>query len=91
MSCVRGAFVTVDTLAALYESGDLSEPLAHGVIAAQDIHVLGRLIAAGRVTHPPCRSVFKSVGVSRADLAAAEYVYQRQISGLAEPHGGKAV
>jgi alanine dehydrogenase len=89
--CLRGAFVAVDTPAALYESGDLSEPLARGVIAAKDIHLLGELIAPGRARHPPCRSVFKSVGVSRADLAAAEFLYECQMFGLADIHGGKAV
>ncbi len=89
--CLRGAFVTVDTRAALYESGDLIGPLARGVIADKDIHLLGELIVPGRVTHPPCRSVFKSVGVSRADLAAAEFVYERQMLALADTHGGRAV
>jgi alanine dehydrogenase len=78
--CLRGAFVAVDTLAALHESGDLSEPLARGVLALKDIHLLGELIAAGRARPHPCRSVFKSVGVSSADLAVAEYLYERQTS-----------
>ncbi|HEV7614173.1 MAG TPA: ornithine cyclodeaminase family protein [Steroidobacteraceae bacterium] len=75
--CLRNAFVAVDTLAALHESGDLSEPLARGVVEVKDIYLLGELIASGRTTPHPCRSVFKSVGVSRADLAAAEYLYER--------------
>lgn len=75
--CVRGAFIAVDTLAARHESGDLSEPLARGVVAVKDIYLLGDLIVSGSTTPLPCRSVFKSVGVSRADLAAAEYVYER--------------
>src|ERR1700694_527548 len=43
--CMRGAFIAVDTLTALTESGDLREPLAHGIIAKEAISLLGELIA----------------------------------------------
>jgi ornithine cyclodeaminase/alanine dehydrogenase-like protein (mu-crystallin family) len=35
----------VDTLAALQESGDLIGPLARGIVAREDISLLGALIA----------------------------------------------
>src|SRR5882762_9457982 len=70
--CMRGAFIAVDTLAALKESGDLSEPLARGVIAKDGISLLGELIAAKPAPPRPDKTVFKSVGVAHADLAVAE-------------------
>ena len=80
--CLRGAFVTVDTLAALEESGDLSGPLARGVLDPAGITLLGDLAArgaegpAGSDRPPrPARTVFKTVGVAHADLGAAEYLY----------------
>ncbi len=81
VECMRGAFIAVDTLAALRESGDLTEPLAHGVIASEDILLLGEIIAHSRTIPRPCRTVFKSVGVAHADLAAAEYVYAKHPGG----------
>jgi alanine dehydrogenase len=76
-ACMHAAFIVVDTLAALEESGDLVEPLARGVIARGDISSLSGLIASRAVTPRPCRTVFKSVGVAHADLAAAEYLFER--------------
>ena len=75
--CMRGAFIAVDTFAALEESGDLIEPLAQGVIAKHDISLLGALIASGPATPRPHKTVFKSVGVALADLAVAEYLFER--------------
>jgi alanine dehydrogenase len=75
--CMRGAFIAVDTLTALTESGDLCQPLARGVIAKDDISLLGELIAAKRAASRPHKTVFKSVGVAHADLAVAEYLLER--------------
>jgi len=75
--CLRGAFVAVDTLTALKESGDLTEPLARGVIRENDVALLGDLIAAGPPVPRPQRTVFKSVGVAHADLAVAEQLFDR--------------
>jgi ornithine cyclodeaminase len=69
--CMRGAFITVDTPGALEASGDLSEPLARGVMKSDGIALLGELIAAGPPVPRPHRTVFKSVGVALADLAVA--------------------
>ncbi len=81
--CMRGAFIAVDTLAALTQSGDLSAPLARGVIAKDDISLLGDLLAAKSAAPRPHKTVFKSVGVAHADLAVAEYLFER--SGIGTP------
>ncbi|HXA37298.1 MAG TPA: ornithine cyclodeaminase family protein [Steroidobacteraceae bacterium] len=75
--CMRGALIIVDTLAAARESGDLIGPVARGVIASSDVRLLGELIAPAHTTPRPAKTVFKSVGVAHADLAAAEYLYER--------------
>jgi ornithine cyclodeaminase len=72
--CMRGAFIVVDTPTALTQSGDLSEPLARGVMAKEDISLLSDLIAAEPAAPRPHRTVFKSVGAAHADLAVAEYL-----------------
>jgi ornithine cyclodeaminase len=79
--CMRGAFIAVDTLAALKESGDLSEPLARGVIAKDGISLLSELIAAKPAAPRPDKTVFKSVGVAHADLAVAEQLVERNQPG----------
>jgi alanine dehydrogenase len=76
-ACLRGAFVVVDTLAALQDSGDLAEPLARGVIAAGSVCLLKDLAAPAQSKPRSTRTVFKSVGVAHADLATAEYLYER--------------
>jgi alanine dehydrogenase len=81
-ACMREASIVVDTLAALEESGDLCEPLARGVMARGDIRSLSALATAGPVTPRPRRTVFKSVGVAHADLAAAEHLVERHRVGL---------
>jgi ornithine cyclodeaminase/alanine dehydrogenase-like protein (mu-crystallin family) len=80
--CMRGAFIAVDTLTALTESGDLSEPLARGVIAKDDISLLGELIAAKPAPARARKTVFKSVGVAHADLAVAEQLVERHRPGV---------
>jgi alanine dehydrogenase len=75
--CLRGAFVAVDTRAALKDSGDLIGPIARGVMGADDVSLLGDLIAARPFTSRPNRTVFKSVGVAHADLAVAECLVER--------------
>jgi len=75
--CMRGAFIAVDTPNALTGSGDLSQPLARGVIAKDDISLLSDLIAAKSAAPRPHKTVFKSVGAAHADLAVAEYLFER--------------
>jgi ornithine cyclodeaminase len=81
-ACARGAFIAVDTLEALRTSGDLIGPLASGDIARDDIVLLGELlaretVAPGRKTPRTDRTIFKTVGVAQADLAAAEVLHDR--------------
>jgi alanine dehydrogenase len=79
-ACMAGAFIAVDTKSALEESGDLAEPIARGVLAAEEISTLNALIAASPAAARGSRTVFKSVGVAHADLAVAEHLFER--SGL---------
>ncbi len=75
--CMRGAFIAVDTLAALEDSGDLAGPLARGVIAREGVSLLGASIASAPATLRPHRTVFKSVGLAGADLAVALHLVER--------------
>jgi len=79
-ACMTGALVVVDTRSALEESGDLAEPIARGVLAADDIFTLNTLLATSCAAPRGSRTVFKSVGVAHADLAVAEHLLER--SGL---------
>jgi alanine dehydrogenase len=76
--CLRGAFIAVDTLAALKESGDLIGPLARNVVAQENISPLGALLASRPPVPRPHRTVFKSVGVAHADLAVARQLFDRK-------------
>jgi alanine dehydrogenase len=79
-ACMAGAFIAVDTMSALEESGDLAQPIARGVLGADAICTLNALIAASSPVARGPRTVFKSVGVAHADLAVAEHLFER--SGL---------
>jgi ornithine cyclodeaminase/alanine dehydrogenase-like protein (mu-crystallin family) len=76
---VRRSRVFIDTEAAMSEAGDLTQPIAGGVLAASAI--AGSLAslcadrAAGRRTDQEI-TLFKSVGSALEDLAAAILVYQ---------------
>lgn len=74
--CMRDAYIVVDTLAALRESGDLAAPLANGTIEESQIVLLNEQAASSKTPPRADRTVFKSVGVAHADLAAAEYIYK---------------
>lgn len=74
------AYVVADTRAALHECGDLAVPLANGVIKESQVIFLSELVSAEQFARAASRTVFKSVGVAHADLAAAEYVHQRWLS-----------
>jgi ornithine cyclodeaminase len=77
---IRAARIYVDALqTAPREAGDLSDPIARGVIHATDLE--GDLIqlCQGRITpaHMPGQTtVFKSVGVALEDLAAATLAWK---------------
>lgn len=69
--------VFVDTAHAATESGDLAIPIQEGLIPAQNIHPLGKLIN-GEISldHSPTR-LFKTVGSAVYDLFAAQLVYRK--------------
>ncbi|MEQ1611420.1 MAG: ornithine cyclodeaminase family protein, partial [Hyphomicrobiaceae bacterium] len=79
--CVRRARLWVDTrIGGLNEAGDVVMPLKAGVIT--EAHVLGDLYELARGTAPTRASadeitMFKSVGASIEDLAAAVAVWDR--------------
>jgi ornithine cyclodeaminase/alanine dehydrogenase-like protein (mu-crystallin family) len=79
-ACMRDAFIVVDTLTALDESGDLIEPLARALIDRSAVSLLEQLIARGPAARAD-KTVFKSVGVASADLAAALYLSERHHHG----------
>jgi alanine dehydrogenase len=76
--CLRGATLIVDTLTALEECGELMLPLAAGVIAKESVVSLNGLLKRPAAARPrPDRTVFKSVGVAQADLAVAQFLFER--------------
>jgi ornithine cyclodeaminase/alanine dehydrogenase-like protein (mu-crystallin family) len=77
--CMHGAFIAVDTLAALKDSGDLIVPLARGVMAKESISLLNELVAQPLEKPRPPKTLFKSIGVAHADLAVALELYERNI------------
>ena len=83
---VRHAYVVVDTLDALHESGDLAGPLHNGIIEESQVTLLNELASptqgakAAPLSKAASKTVFKSVGVAHADLAAAQYVYRAWLS-----------
>ncbi len=74
-ACMAGAFVSVDTLDAAKECGDLIGPLKSGLIDLDQITPLTSLVRSGSRVEPCRRTVFKSVGYALADLAAAEHFF----------------
>ena len=80
--CMRGAFIVVDTLGGLEKSGDLIQPLARGVIGSERITLLNDLIMQWPKIPRAPTTVFKSVGVAHADLAAAEELLGRTESAI---------
>jgi ornithine cyclodeaminase len=80
-ACFARGNIYVDTRDALAEAGDLTGPIAAGVITADDIRGSLADLCAGRVagrTSDDDITVFKSVGTALADLAAAALVQARR-------------
>jgi ornithine cyclodeaminase len=75
--CFRRAFIVVDTLDAIEESGDLIGPVANGIVDSGHILMLKNLIERKVGIPHAHHSVFKSVGVALADLAVAEQLFER--------------
>lgn len=75
----RANSIWVDTMHAKVESGELSIPLANGLISDPQIQTLGHLIATSQ---PADRgdyncTFFKSVGMALLDMQAARTVYEQ--------------
>lgn len=75
--CFRDCVVVVDTLDALEEAGDLIEPLRSRIVEREEIVQLRHLVLDGAQITGTRSTVFKTVGYALADLAAAEWLYQR--------------
>lgn len=79
---IRRASVFIDTPGAMSEAGDIAAPLANGVLVRDAIHAdlagLARGQHPGRVSADEI-TLFKSVGASQEDLAAAILCYERVI------------
>ena len=78
-AAVKRSRIYIDTDAALAEAGDLTQPIAAGVITRNDIvgdlAGLCRGAVKGRAT-PGEITLFKSVGSAIEDLAAAGLVWE---------------
>ena len=78
---VRRSLVFIDTDAALAEAGDITQPLASGVISASDIvgdlAGLCRGVVSGRTAEGEI-TLFKSVGSAIEDLAADSLVWSAE-------------
>jgi ornithine cyclodeaminase len=80
-ACFVRGHIYVDTRDALAEAGDLTGPIAAGVITADDVRGSLADLCAGRVAGRASDddiTVFKSVGTALADLAAAALVQARR-------------
>lgn len=76
---VTRATLFIDTEAALAEAGDLTQPLARGVIGYPNIAATLAMLCRGEHPgrqHPDEITLFKSVGTAVADLAAAALVHR---------------
>ncbi|HEX7852010.1 MAG TPA: ornithine cyclodeaminase family protein [Sphingomonas sp.] len=77
-SCFARGRIYVDTRDALAEAGDLTGPIAAGIIAPDDIQGSLADLCAGRVAGRASAdeiTIFKSVGTALADLAAAALIH----------------
>jgi alanine dehydrogenase len=80
---IRRASVFIDTPGALAEAGDIVIPVTSGVLAREAIRADLAALASG---HHPGRAsdgeitLFKSVGASQEDLAAAVLCYERAMA-----------
>jgi ornithine cyclodeaminase len=78
-TAIKRARIFVDTPAALTEGGDVAQALKAGVISKADIAADLAALAGGAPGRRDAREItlFKSVGASIEDLAAARLVYQK--------------
>ena len=77
-AAVRRARIACDTLSALHEAGDLSQPIASGVLdPARVVDLAALLDGAGIEPDTFDLTLFKSVGTAIADFATAEHLMSR--------------
>jgi ornithine cyclodeaminase len=74
---VAAARVVADSPRALAEAGDLTHPIAEGLLDPAKVIMLDQLIGAPRARDPHEITLFKSVGLALEDLAAAELLFER--------------
>jgi alanine dehydrogenase len=82
-AAIRRAQVFIDTDGARHEAGDIAGPLESGVLAPDAIAADLAALAGGRHpgrTDPDAITLFKSVGASSEDLAAAALAYERRLA-----------
>jgi ornithine cyclodeaminase/alanine dehydrogenase-like protein (mu-crystallin family) len=72
--------VYIDLPLACQESGDLSQPLAEGLLAENQIKPLGEFLASKNREALGSTNFFKTVGMALFDLTVAEAVYQQALS-----------
>jgi ornithine cyclodeaminase len=79
---VRRSRVFVDTPAALQEAGDVVQPIARGLLRAEDVADLFDLVRGARPGRQGDAEItlFKSVGAALEDLAAARLAFARLTS-----------
>jgi ornithine cyclodeaminase/alanine dehydrogenase-like protein (mu-crystallin family) len=80
-AAIRRSSIFIDTPSALYESGDLSTPIADGVLTPADVRGDLADLCGGRVSGRSDSAeitLFKSVGTALEDLAAARLAYEQE-------------
>lgn len=77
---IARARIVCDNRDALVQSGDLADPIAHGLVDPATIDDLGQLCRGERPgrTDESAVTLYKSVGSAIEDLAAAVLAYERQ-------------
>jgi len=75
---IRRSLVVVDTINAVNESGDLSDPVRAGILNPDRVLTLRQLLEGAGPTGGHQNTLFKSVGSAQADLIAAEVALQRR-------------
>ena len=68
------AKVFTDTEHALHETGDFIDPINSGIIKAENVVAMGKLLN-NEATSTSETTVFKSVGMAIFDVVAAQYLY----------------
>lgn len=85
--CIANARIFIDTPAATSEAGDLSQPLAAGLIKPADILATLADLCAGRFRgrqNDKEITLFKSVGTALSDLAAGALAYRALGAGASQ-------